>query len=86
MNDTSSADQERQRLARMLHDGPIQRLTAVALTLDLFVMRLESGDVAGAQEYAEQARDDIAREMTALRNVMSELRTPVGGAACLQKR
>jgi signal transduction histidine kinase len=68
---------ERVRLATQLHDGPIQRLTAVALTLDLFAMRLDAGDVAGAREYAEQARSDLAVEMTALRNLMTELRAPV---------
>jgi signal transduction histidine kinase len=74
-DDNSSVYEERQRLARTLHDGPIQRLTAVALMLDLFVMRLDQGDLGGAREYAEQARVDLAREMTALRNVMTELRT-----------
>jgi signal transduction histidine kinase len=67
---------ERLRLATDLHDGPIQRLTAVALKLDLFAMRLDAGDLDGAREYAEQARHDLAGEMTALRNLMTELRAP----------
>jgi signal transduction histidine kinase len=70
-------DAVRGRLATHLHDGPIQRLTAVALTLDLFVMRLDGGDLAGAREYAEQARRDLATEMTSLRTLMTELRSPV---------
>jgi signal transduction histidine kinase len=75
-DDSSIAHEERLRLARILHDGPIQRLTAVALTLDLFAMRLDQGDLAGAREYAEQARADLGREMTALREVMTGLRAP----------
>ena len=72
----AAALQERLRLARDLHDGPIQRMTAIALTLDLLTMRLDGGDVAGAREYGEQARVALAGEMTALRALMSDLRTP----------
>jgi len=76
---TELEDAVRGRLATHLHDGPIQRLTAVALTLDLFVMRLDGGDVAGAREYAEQARRDLGTEMASLRALMTELRSPVLG-------
>ncbi len=39
--------------------------------------RLDSGDVAGAREYAEQARRDLTTEMTSLRTLMTELRSPM---------
>jgi len=71
------AEHERMRVAVNLHDGPIQRLTAVTLRLDLLASRLRKGDVAGAQEHADQARTDLAGEMSAIRRLMTELRPPV---------
>ena len=77
------AENERRRIAADLHDGPIQRLTAAAFSLDLLVNRISRGesDVTGL---AAQVRDHLASEMHALRRLMAELRPPVldeGGVA-----
>ena len=79
----ASAENERRRIAADLHDGPIQRLTAAAFSLDLLVNRISRGerDVTGL---AAQVRDHLANEMQALRRLMAELRPPVldeGGVA-----
>lgn len=71
------AEHERMRVAIDLHDGPIQRLTAVTLRLDLIASRIRKGDLAGAQEYVEEARADLAAEMAEIRRLMTELRPPV---------
>ena len=70
------SEEERRRIAADLHDGPIQRLTVIALTVDLLVSRLSRGepDVEGL---AQQVRDQLAAEMASLRRLMAELRPPV---------
>jgi len=70
------SEEERRRIAADLHDGPIQKITATALTVDLLVNRLSRGDhdIAGL---ARQIRDQLAGEIASLRRMMAELRPPV---------
>ena len=70
------AEEERMRVAMELHDGPIQKLTVVAFNLDRLSNRIVRGQ-AGAGELAQQARDDLAIQMLALRRMMSGLRPPI---------
>jgi len=72
-----SAQAERRRVATDLHDGPIQRLTATAFTLDLLTNALGRGELDAANELAFRIRDQLATEMTSLRRLMTELRPPV---------
>ncbi len=77
------AENERRRIAADLHDGPIQRLTAAAFSLDLLVNRISRGE-RDVTDLAAQVRDHLASEMHALRRLMAELRPPVldeGGIA-----
>ncbi len=77
------AERERRRIAADLHDGPIQRLTAAAFSLDLLVNRINRGE-RDVTDLAAQVRDHLASEMQALRRLMAELRPPVldeGGVA-----
>ena len=62
----------------VLHDGPIQRLTVAALSLDLLANRLGVCD-AEVGALLEQTRSQITDEMRALRHLMSELRSDAGG-------
>jgi signal transduction histidine kinase len=71
------AELERMRVALDLHDGPIQKLTAVALRIDLLGGQLRRGDLEAARSSATEARDELAAEMDSLRKVMSNLRPPV---------
>jgi signal transduction histidine kinase len=70
-------EQERMRVARDLHDGPIQQLTAVAFNFDRLERRISRGQTDDLAESMRRIRDDVAREMTSLRRLMSELRPPV---------
>jgi signal transduction histidine kinase len=72
-----SAHAERRRVATDLHDGPMQRLTATAFTLDLLTNALGRGELDAANELAFRVRDQLATEMTSLRRLMTELRPPV---------
>jgi two-component system sensor histidine kinase UhpB len=70
-------EDERLQVAADLHDGPIQRLSAMRLTIELARRRLRrghSGDVAGL---LEQLNGELGEEVMSLRRVMVELRAPV---------
>ena len=71
------AEAERMELATDLHDGPIQRLTAAALSLDLLGNRLRRRGESQDAALAQQIRAEVAAEMTALRQMMAGLRPPV---------
>ena len=70
------SEQERRRIATDLHDGPVQKITATAFTIDLLVNRLARGerDVEGL---ARSVRDELAEEIASLRRMLSELLPPV---------
>jgi signal transduction histidine kinase len=70
-------EQERITLAANLHDGPIQRLAGVSLTLDRAMLRLERGDAVVAGQLLERGQDELQAEVEALRRMMSELRPPI---------
>jgi signal transduction histidine kinase len=71
-----AAEEERMRIAGELHDGPIQQLTALALTLDLTTMQLDRGDEDALRTALGKARAHAADQMQALRRMMIELRPP----------
>jgi signal transduction histidine kinase len=73
----NAAEEERIRLAANLHDGPIQRLASVSLTLDRALLRLDRGDPTGAGDLLERGQDELRAEVDALRRMMSELRPPI---------
>jgi signal transduction histidine kinase len=70
-------EQERMRVARDLHDGPIQQLTAVAFNFDRLARRISRGELENLLTSVNGIRNDVAREMMSLRRVMSELRPPI---------
>jgi signal transduction histidine kinase len=72
-----AAEEERIRLAANLHDGPIQRLASVSLTLDRAMLRLDRGDPVVAGDLLERGQDELQAEVDALRRMMSELRPPI---------
>lgn len=71
------AEQERLRLAANLHDGPVQRLAALALVLDRALLRLDRNDTAAAVDLLERGHDELSGEVEGLRRVMSDLRPPI---------
>jgi signal transduction histidine kinase len=71
------AEEERTRLAAELHDGPIQRLTAVGYQLEEAQLLLEADDGHQARELVAGVRKELYGEITGLRRLMAALRPPV---------
>ncbi len=71
-----AAEQERIRLAGEMHDGPVQRLTALSFRLELAKKRLRRGDVGAADRDIERIQKRFEEEIHALRALMSGLRPP----------
>jgi signal transduction histidine kinase len=71
------AEEERIRIAAELHDGPIQRLTAVGYQLEEANLTLSSGDGRYTQELLTVAQGGLYAEITELRGLMATLRPPV---------
>jgi signal transduction histidine kinase len=68
-----AAEDERMRIASDLHDGPIQRLTAAAFTIDLLGRKLARGE-RELDGLVAQVREQLSGEMDSLRRLMSGLR------------
>jgi PAS domain S-box-containing protein len=73
----ATIEAERNRIARDLHDGPVQGVSAASLSLEAALLMIRSGDVEGGIEVLLKIRQDLAEEADALRQLMSGLRPPV---------
>jgi two-component system sensor histidine kinase DegS len=73
----SAIEAERNRIARDLHDGPIQGVTAAGLSLEAIRLMINAGNVPDAQSLLDKVRSELAEEMSNLRRVMSDLRPPL---------
>ena len=62
-----SEQEERRRVAELLHDGPIQQLSAIAQMLDAGLGELEAGN-------AERAKEVFARGLELARDAARDLR------------
>jgi signal transduction histidine kinase len=71
------AEQERTRLAAELHDGPIQRLTALGYQLEQAALTLRRGDEERAGALLGTAQRGLRGEVDELRGLMTTLRPPV---------
>ena len=71
-----AAEQERVQLAAELHDGPIQRLTALAYELERARHRLLAGGPDQGAARVERVQDALAGEVTGLRELITSLRPP----------
>lgn len=74
---TSAIEAERNRVARDLHDGPIQGMAAVTLSLEATRLMLEGGEVDRARETLEHVTRELSVETEDLRRLMRDLRPPV---------
>jgi signal transduction histidine kinase len=72
-----AAEDERSRLAAELHDGPVQRLTAVDYLLQRMRSRLAKNQPDDAAAISEKAQSTIREEIASLRRIMTDLRPPV---------
>ena len=73
----AAIEQERNRIARDLHDGPVQGMSAATLSLEAALLMIKAGDADTGVELLERIRTEIAGEADALRRLMSGLRPPV---------
>jgi signal transduction histidine kinase len=71
------AEEERTRIATELHDGPIQRLTAVGYQLEEASLTLSGGNPAYVDELLSGAQRNLHAEINELRGLMATLRPPV---------
>jgi signal transduction histidine kinase len=72
---TRLQENERERLARELHDGVIQSLIAVEIRVDLARRQLDSAPAAAAADLADAQRQ-LREQIVDVRTLMSQLRPP----------
>lgn len=72
-----SVDAERRRIERDLHDGPQQRLVAVAMELGLARQRLAADDRDGAAALLDRAHAGAKEAITEMRHVARGIHPPV---------
>jgi PAS domain S-box-containing protein len=78
MRRTNAAiEAERNRIARDLHDGPVQGVSAASLSLEAALLMIKAGDLDEGVEVLTKIREELAGEADALRRLMSGLRPPV---------
>jgi signal transduction histidine kinase len=73
----SVAERQRSSMAAELHDGPIQGLTRLGLSLERGQLRLRRGRPEEAARLLAEAQEVLAGEVQALRRIMATLRPPV---------
>jgi two-component system, NarL family, sensor kinase len=71
-----TSDRERRRIASDLHDGVVQDLTAVALTLDSAAGALTDGDRDDALEHVVESRDLTRQSIRSLRLELVDIYPP----------
>jgi PAS domain S-box-containing protein len=73
----AAIEQERNRIARDLHDGPVQGVSAASLSLEAALLMIKAGDAEHGVEMLGTIREELAQEADSLRRLMSGLRPPV---------
>jgi len=68
---------ERNRIARDLHDGPVQGVSAASLSLEAVLLMLKAGDIEEGTEVLAKVRKELSEEADNLRRLMSGLRPPL---------
>jgi signal transduction histidine kinase len=72
----SRGEEERVRIAGELHDGPVQRLAALAYLLERSARLTRRGD-SGGLALVDEALRELSNEIEGLRRLMVDLRPPV---------
>ena len=68
---------ERNRIARDLHDGPVQGVSAASLSLEAVLLMLKAGEIDEGLEVLSKVRSELSEEADNLRRLMSGLRPPL---------
>jgi len=78
MRRTNAAiESERNRIARDLHDGPVQGVSAASLSLEAVLLMLKAGEGEVGVEVLTKVRQELAEEADNLRRLMAGLRPPL---------
>lgn len=78
MRRTNAAiESERNRIARDLHDGPVQGVSAASLSLEAVLLMLKAGELEEGTEILAKVRRELSEEADNLRRLMSGLRPPL---------
>jgi signal transduction histidine kinase len=73
----AAIEAERNRIARDLHDGPIQGVSAASLSLQAVKLMVESGDTQRAADMLHTVTTELSEEAVNLRRIMKDLRPPL---------
>jgi PAS domain S-box-containing protein len=73
----AAIESERNRIARDLHDGPVQGVSAASLSLEAVLLMLRAGELSEGVEVLTKVRKELAEEADNLRRLMSGLRPPL---------
>src|SRR5512132_376215 len=68
---------ERNRIARDLHDGPVQGVSAASLSLEAVLLMLKAGEIDAGLGILSKVRSELSEEADNLRRLMSGLRPPL---------
>ncbi len=78
MRRTNAAiESERNRIARDLHDGPVQGVSAASLSLEAVLLMLRAGEIEEGIDILSKVRRELSEEADNLRRLMSGLRPPL---------
>jgi two-component system NarL family sensor kinase len=78
MRRTNAAiEAQRNRIARDLHDGPVQGVSAASLSIEAVLLMLRAGDVDEGLSVLSKVRAELSEEADNLRRLMSGLRPPL---------
>jgi signal transduction histidine kinase len=73
----AAIEAERNRIARDLHDGPVQGVSAASLSLEAALLMVKAGETERGMEVLAKIRRELAEEADGLRRLMAGLRPPV---------
>lgn len=73
----SAIESERNRVARDLHDGPVQGVSAASLSLEAVLLMLQNNDIEEAVDTLVNVRGQLSEEADNLRRLMSNMRPPI---------
>jgi len=73
----SAIETERNRVARDLHDGPVQGVSAASLSVEAVLLMLQANDIDKAVDTLVTVRGQLSEEADNLRRLMSNMRPPI---------
>src|SRR5204863_5835907 len=66
----SAIEAERNRIARDLHDGPVQGVSAASLSREAALLMIKAGDIDRGLDVLGKIRQELAEEADSLRRLM----------------